>query len=66
VELLEGRVDAVTANRVQWGTRSVLVSALSYVSKLETELELLRFRRNADLMEDQVDALWTRVCPDSD
>jgi hypothetical protein len=35
-------------------------------SELETDLELLGSRRNADLMEDQVDALWTQVRPASD
>jgi hypothetical protein len=40
-----------------WGTQSALVIAVLYFSDLEAELELLGFGRNADLMEDQVDAL---------
>jgi hypothetical protein len=55
-ELLEGRVDAASTNRVHWGTLSVLVA----------ELELLGSWRNAALTEDQVDALWALACPASD
>jgi hypothetical protein len=65
VELLEGRVDAVTTNRVRWGTRSVLVTALSHFPEPEAELELLGSGRNAVLMEDHVDALWILACPAS-
>jgi hypothetical protein len=42
-KLLEGRIDAATANGVCWGTQSALVVALSYFLELETELELLGF-----------------------
>jgi hypothetical protein len=52
VELIEDRLHAVTANGVHWGIQSVLVAALSHFPKLETELELLGSRHNADLMED--------------
>jgi hypothetical protein len=61
VELLEGWVDVTIANRVHWGTRSMLVAALSHFLELEPELELLRSGHNVELMEDQADALWTRV-----
>jgi hypothetical protein len=57
VELLEGRIDAVIANGVYWGTRSTLVAALSHFSELKSELELLGSGCNADLTEDQADAL---------
>jgi hypothetical protein len=66
VELLEGRVDTAAANRVRWATLLALVAALSHFSELNTELELLRSGRNADMREDQVDALWTQVCVASD
>jgi hypothetical protein len=66
VELLEGWVDTAAANGVLWGTRSTLISALSYFSEVDAELELLMSRHNADLTEDQVDALWTWVCAASD
>jgi hypothetical protein len=39
----------------------VLAAALSHFSELGTELELLGSRRNMNLMEDQVDAVWTQV-----
>jgi hypothetical protein len=39
---------------------------LSHFPELEHELELLRSRRNADLMEDQADALWAQVLTASD
>jgi hypothetical protein len=41
------------------------IDALLHVPKLGFELELLRSRRNADLAEDQVDALRTQVRPAS-
>jgi hypothetical protein len=66
VELLEGWVDAMAANRVCCGTLSALVAALSYLPELEPVLELLRSGCNMDLTEDQVDALWARVCATSD
>jgi hypothetical protein len=66
VEQLEGRVDVMATNRVHWGTRSALVTALSYFPELDAELELLRSGCNADVTEDQVDALLTRVHVASD
>jgi hypothetical protein len=42
------------------------VVALSHIPELEPELELLRSERNEYLMEDQVDALETRVHVASD
>jgi hypothetical protein len=60
-ELLKGHLDVVTTNGVHWGTRSALATALSHFPKLGTELEQHGSRRNADLMKDQVDALWTHV-----
>jgi hypothetical protein len=38
----------------------VLIVALSHFPKLKAELELLGCEHNADLIEDEVDALWTR------
>jgi hypothetical protein len=43
-ELLEGRIDTAAANGVCWGTRFVLVAALSHFSELKSELELLGSR----------------------
>jgi hypothetical protein len=57
MELLEGHIDDVTINGVCWGTQSALAVALLHFLEIGTELELLGFRRNADLKEDQVDAL---------
>jgi hypothetical protein len=66
VELLWGRINTATANGVRWGTRSVLVAALSHFSELKSELELLRSRHNANQTDDQADALWTWVHAASD
>jgi hypothetical protein len=57
VELIEDRVDTAAANGVRWGTRPVLAAALSHFLELGAELELLGSGCNADLTEDQVDAL---------
>jgi hypothetical protein len=56
-ELLEGHIDATAANGFCWGTRSVLAVTLSHFTELGVDLKLLGFRRSADLIEDQVDAL---------
>jgi hypothetical protein len=57
LELPEDRVDIVAANKVQWGTRSVLVAALSHFVELKSELELLGSRQNVDMTDDQAEAL---------
>jgi hypothetical protein len=44
----------------------VFPAALLHFLELGPELELLKSGYNADLMEDQVDALWTQVCLASD
>jgi hypothetical protein len=59
VELIKGRIDSTTANRVRWGTRSALVATLSHFLEMKSELELLGCGHNADLTEDQADALWS-------
>jgi hypothetical protein len=61
VELLEGRIDVVAANEVHWGTWCALIAALSHISELKSELELLGSEGNKKLTEDQADALWTQV-----
>jgi hypothetical protein len=66
VELLEGQIDASTANAVRWGTQSALFAALSHFLELKSKLELLESRHNADLTVDQADALWTQVRAASD
>jgi hypothetical protein len=65
-ELLKGRIDAVAANKVRWGTRSALVATLSPFLELKSELELLGSGHNANLIEDQSDALWPLVDVNSD
>jgi hypothetical protein len=60
-ELLEVWIDAAAANGVCWGSCSTLVAAVSHFSELETELEVLRSRRNVDLTEGEADAVWTWV-----
>jgi hypothetical protein len=56
-ELIEDRSNAVAANGVYWVTRSMLATALSHFPELGVKLELLRSRRNVDLMKDLMDAL---------
>jgi hypothetical protein len=56
-ELLEGRINAVATNGVCWGSRSALVTAVSYFLELKTKLEVLRSRHSVDLTEDEADAL---------
>jgi hypothetical protein len=61
VELLDSQIDVAAANGVCWGSRSALVAAVSHFPELKSELELLGSGCNADLTEDEVDALWTWV-----
>jgi hypothetical protein len=60
-EEVEGWTNTAAANGVRWGTRSALVAALSHFLELKSMLELLRCGQNADLSDDQVDALWPLV-----
>jgi hypothetical protein len=53
--LIEGCVDAATANGVHWGARLVLTTILSHIAELELELELLGSGRNANLMKDEME-----------
>jgi hypothetical protein len=57
VKPLEGLIDAATSNGVRWGTRSALVAILSYFPELKSELEVLGSGCNANLIEDQANAL---------
>jgi hypothetical protein len=61
VELLDGRIDTAATNGVRWGTGTMLVTALSHFLELKSELELLGSGQNADLTDDQANALWTLV-----
>jgi hypothetical protein len=45
---------------------SVLVATVSYFPELKSDLELLGSGCNADLAEDEADALWTQVHMASD
>jgi hypothetical protein len=56
-EPLEECIDVMDVNGVHWGTRSTMAAALSHFPELGTDLELLGSGHNADLTEDQVDAL---------
>jgi hypothetical protein len=58
-ELSEDRIDDAVTNGVHWGTLLASATALSHFLELGIELELLVSRRNVDLTEDQVNALWT-------
>jgi hypothetical protein len=66
VDLLESRIEAATTNGIRWVFCSALVAIVSHLTELMSKLELLMFGRNADLTEDEVDALWTRVRAASD
>jgi hypothetical protein len=44
------------------GGRSVLVATVSHFWELDADLEVLGSRRSTGLMEDEADALWSRVC----
>jgi hypothetical protein len=57
VELIDVWIDAVAHNGVRWRSHSMLVATMSHFPELELDLELLRFRCNADLTEDEADAL---------
>jgi hypothetical protein len=54
--LLEGQIDATTANGVRWGSHSTLVAAVSHFLVLKAELEVLGSGCSANLIEDEVDA----------
>jgi hypothetical protein len=60
-ERLKGRIDATAANRVCWGSGSVLVTAVSHFGELDADLEVLESECNAGLMEGEVDTLWSQV-----
>jgi hypothetical protein len=61
-ELLEGRISAAAANGVHWRSRSTLAATVSHIPELKTELDVLRFGHSVDLIEDEADVLWIRVC----
>jgi hypothetical protein len=66
MEEVGNRIYTVTANGVRWGTRSMLVAVLSHFPKQEPELELLGSGRDANLSDDQADALLPLVSLASD
>jgi hypothetical protein len=65
-EEVENRINTMTANGVWWGTRYALVAVMSHFPELEPKLELLGYGRDADLSDDQVDAIWPLVSIASD
>jgi hypothetical protein len=52
VELLKGRIDVMAADRVHWGTQSVLADTLSPFPELVVDLELVGYGQSADLTKD--------------
>jgi hypothetical protein len=56
-EEVENRINTTVANGVRWGTQSTLVAVLSHFPKLEPELEFLKTGQDADLSDDQANAL---------
>jgi hypothetical protein len=60
-ELLVGRIDTVAAKEVHWGSRSMLVAAISHFPELDVDLKVLGSSRSVGLTEDEVDALWSLV-----
>jgi hypothetical protein len=65
-EEVEIWINTMAANRVRCETQSVLVAVLLHFPELKSKLELLRSKRNADLSDDQVDALWPLASMASD
>jgi hypothetical protein len=61
VEQLKRQIDVAAANEVHWGSRYVLVVAVLHFPELGIDLEVLGSRRGAGLIEDEVDALWSKV-----
>jgi hypothetical protein len=59
VELLKTQIDATSANGVCWGSRTALVATVSHFLELHADLEVLRSRHSAGMIEDEVDALWS-------
>jgi hypothetical protein len=57
VVLLEGWIDATSANGVHLGSHSMLVESVSNFPELRLKMELLGSGRNVDLTEDEADAL---------
>jgi hypothetical protein len=53
-EQIEGCVNVVAISRVHRGARLALIAVLSQFPELESELELLGFRNNADLTKDEM------------
>jgi hypothetical protein len=58
---LDCQIDATTANGVRWGSHSALVAVVSHIPELDADLDVLVSKRNAGLIEDEVDALWSWV-----
>jgi hypothetical protein len=66
VELVGNRIDAAAANGVSWGSRSALVAVVLHFLELDADLEVLGSGRSVGLTDNEVDALWSRVCAASD
>jgi hypothetical protein len=65
-EQLKSWIDGVAANGVHLGSHSALVAAMSHFLELDVDLEVLRSGHNVGLIEDEVDAFWSRVCTAAD
>jgi hypothetical protein len=54
--MIEGPVDATTANGVHWGSLLALIAALCHFPEVGPELDLLGFEHNANPIEGQLNA----------
>jgi hypothetical protein len=60
-DLIEGHIDAAAAGRIHCGARLALTAILSHFLELEPGLELVGSGYNADIIEGQLEAFWTRT-----
>ena len=67
VDVVEDRLDAMASSGVHWGTRSLLVVALSHFLELEAELGLVGSGWSAETSEAELERLWglTRMAADN-
>jgi hypothetical protein len=66
VKEVENRVNTTVANGFRWGARSALVVILSHFPELKSKLELIGSGQDANLSDNQVNALCPLVSVASD
>jgi hypothetical protein len=59
--VLRNQIYIAATNRVHWGSHSVLVVTVSHFLELDADLEVLGFGGSVGLIDDEVDAIWSRV-----